>query len=500
MGVVYRAVRDDDAFQKTVALKLVRGRDGSGRRRAAPGRGAPDPGPAPAPEHRDASSTAARPTTGSPTSSWSTWRARPITEYCDGARPGHARAAQAVPRGLRRRPLRAPEPRRPSRPQAREHPGRPRTGAPKLLDFGIAKLLAAGVDPDVAPTATMLPMMTPEYASPEQVRGEAVTTGERRLLAGRGALRAADRAGGRTTCRADSLEEIVRAVCESGARRRRARWRPRRRRLRRHQRPPGELRGDLDTIVLKALRKEPSRRYLSAQELSEDIAAPPRRPAGPGARRHARLPGGEVRAPAPGGGGGGGSWSRRACVGGIAATTRQARIAEANRSARRAALRRRAEARQLVPLRVPRRDPGPARRDARSRAGGAPRRSSTWTAWPRRPRRTRRCSSSWRRPTRRWATSRELSERRTSARPRRPTAATRGPSSYARPSRPRGRRPSRHSAPSRCRARDWPACAWPRATGTAPRSCSNRCAPCTSPWPRSAPTTSWPRSTPPADR
>ena len=49
-------------------------------------------------------------------------------------------------------------------------------GVPKLLDFGIAKLLVSGVDPDLTPTATVLPMMTPEYASPEQVRGQTVTT------------------------------------------------------------------------------------------------------------------------------------------------------------------------------------------------------------------------------------------------------------------------------------------------------------------------------------
>src|SRR5207244_11217837 len=47
-------------------------------------------------------------------------------------------------------------------------------GTPKLLDFGIAKL----IDPDTAdaPTATDARVLTPEYASPEQVRGEPVTT------------------------------------------------------------------------------------------------------------------------------------------------------------------------------------------------------------------------------------------------------------------------------------------------------------------------------------
>src|SRR6202012_3616991 len=45
-------------------------------------------------------------------------------------------------------------------------------GVPKLLDFGIAKLMAS----DLTPTLTMDRLMTPEYASPEQVRGERVTT------------------------------------------------------------------------------------------------------------------------------------------------------------------------------------------------------------------------------------------------------------------------------------------------------------------------------------
>jgi eukaryotic-like serine/threonine-protein kinase len=51
-----------------------------------------------------------------------------------------------------------------------------REGVPKLVDFGIAKLLTSGAEADVAPMATMVPVMTPDYASPEQVKGHTVTT------------------------------------------------------------------------------------------------------------------------------------------------------------------------------------------------------------------------------------------------------------------------------------------------------------------------------------
>jgi tetratricopeptide (TPR) repeat protein len=132
-------------------------------------------------------------------------------------------------------------------------------GQPKLLDFGIAKLLSAGLDPDEAPTATLLPMMTPEYASPEQVRGEVVTTASDvyslgvvlyELLTGSLPYRV----------RTGSLEEIVRVVCGTEPA------------LPSAAAPHGrDLVGDLDTIVLKALRKEPARRYLSAQEMAEDL-------------------------------------------------------------------------------------------------------------------------------------------------------------------------------------------------------------------------------------
>jgi non-specific serine/threonine protein kinase/serine/threonine-protein kinase len=146
------------------------------------------------------------------------------------------------------------------------------SGTPKLLDFGIAKLLSAGEDGDEPPTQTLAPMMTPEYASPEQIKGDPITTASDvyslgvllyELLTGEHPY----------PVKGGSLEEIVRSVCETDpappstvARRRSSSPDGARRRA-----AALELRGDLDTIVLKALRKEPERRYVSAHELAEDV-------------------------------------------------------------------------------------------------------------------------------------------------------------------------------------------------------------------------------------
>ncbi len=166
-------------------------------------------------------------------------------------------------------------------------------GAPKLLDFGIAKL----IDPDrvvalaLHQTAELSRILTLEAASPEQLRGEPATTATDvyalgallyRLLTGRGAHSAAttdpvtlsreilvsepqrpslavlaplpgdgdasesDAAGTDTINFSAQLrttpEKLSRALC-----------------------------GDLDTILLKALRKEPARRYASAAELADDL-------------------------------------------------------------------------------------------------------------------------------------------------------------------------------------------------------------------------------------
>jgi non-specific serine/threonine protein kinase/serine/threonine-protein kinase len=281
MGTVYRAVRDDDAFRKTVALKLVRGGRYSEyferrfllERKILAGL-----------QHPNIATVLDGGTTdgGQPYLVMEYVEGQPITEYCaaravPGLRePAHA-GAMAVP-GRRESAHGCTIPERvalfrtvcaavqyahqnlvihrdikPANVLVDRH------GVPKLVDFGIAKLLTSGAE--AAPAATVVPAMTPEYASPEQVRGETVTTASDvyslgvllyELLTGR---RPYD-------VPAESLTAIVKAVCESEAVAPSEAARGRNR---------AALRGDLDTIVLKALRQEPERRYQTARELSEDL-------------------------------------------------------------------------------------------------------------------------------------------------------------------------------------------------------------------------------------
>jgi serine/threonine protein kinase/tetratricopeptide (TPR) repeat protein len=146
------------------------------------------------------------------------------------------------------------------------------SGTPKLLDFGIAKLLDADEAPDTTEATLLARAMTPQYASPEQIRGEAVTPSSDiyslgvllyQLLIGRPPYSF----NGRTPA---DVERIIctepppkpSTVVDASAS-------PSRGEQPRHLRR--RLAGDLDLIALTALRKEPERRYATAQALGDDI-------------------------------------------------------------------------------------------------------------------------------------------------------------------------------------------------------------------------------------
>ena len=134
-------------------------------------------------------------------------------------------------------------------------------GSAKLLDFGIAKLIVPELfGAKIEETGTLFQLLTPDYASPEQVRGEAVTPASD--VYALGVMLYELLTGRRPYAAGASVAEMVRVVCETEP------PRPSEKATRSLAR---ELVGDIDTIVLKAMRKEPARRYASAGEMGEDI-------------------------------------------------------------------------------------------------------------------------------------------------------------------------------------------------------------------------------------
>ncbi len=282
MSVVYRAERADNQFEQTVAVKLLRSvphpevlqRFRTERHILA------------ALDHPNIAQILDGGTTpdGRPYFVMEYVDGRPITEYCNENQLSieerldlfstvvetvqYAHRSLIIHRDLK-----------PSNVLVRDD------GAVKLLDFGIAKVLDVGPNESFAApsTRTGRHLMTPEYAAPEQVKGEAITTATDvyalgillyELLAG---------------CRPYALDQhspydVVQMVCDTDPARPSTALRANQddapepeavadardstpSRLKRH------LQGDLDAIVLKALRKDPGARYDTAAVLANDIEA-----------------------------------------------------------------------------------------------------------------------------------------------------------------------------------------------------------------------------------
>ena len=164
-----------------------------------------------------------------------------------------------------------------------------RDGVPRLLDFGIAKLLNPEFLRAPLATAANSRPMTPEYASPEQLCGKPVTKATDiyslgvvlyQLLTGRLPYRVSQKSLGeieQLICNQDPEKPsaaITRTAEKSSADSTIPSVTPERVSEKRQLEPAKlrrRLRGDLDSIILKALRKEPEWRYSSVEELSNDI-------------------------------------------------------------------------------------------------------------------------------------------------------------------------------------------------------------------------------------
>lgn len=157
-------------------------------------------------------------------------------------------------------------------------------GVPKLLDFGIAKLLSPeGALEPADQTATVTRVLTPDYASPEQVRGQPITTASDvyslgvvlyELLSGRRPYHLTGTDPGellRVVCEHDPEKPSIAASRPGVEHDAAASAGTGETLLPKGTGLAGRLKGDLDAIVLKALRKEPERRYASVEQLSDDI-------------------------------------------------------------------------------------------------------------------------------------------------------------------------------------------------------------------------------------
>ena len=284
MGEVYRARRADDQYRQEVAVKIVRAGDHSG---VVIGRFRNERQIVASLEHPNIARLLDGGTTddGTPYFVMELIEGRSMTDYCDTHGLGvterlnlFSQVCAAVEYAHQR--LIVHRDIKPANILVTAD------GTPKLLDFGIAKILDFDSAASPAATLTAFRILTPRYASPEQIRGEPITTASDvyslgvvlyELLTGQspyGSVTSSPQEIAQAACESDPLrpsavvqraarasnggdsiaDEGIHQARKSGAEKL-------------HKR----LTGDLDNIVLMAVRKEPARRYASVEQLKEDI-------------------------------------------------------------------------------------------------------------------------------------------------------------------------------------------------------------------------------------
>ena len=286
--------------------RAARGRSGSGAR-AASWRGCATP-------TSPTSSTPECPPTGQPYLVLEHVEGEPIDRYCDAQGARRRGAPPPLPRRARGGRPRAREPDRAPGHQAVQRPGRTRrrrSSSSTSASPSCSRATEPAARPRRSP-ATAGRALTPEYAAPEQLTRRRHHDRHRRVCAGRPALPAPrGPASGRGRAgltrasaqghRRDGSERPSDSstASDAAARATTARRAP----------PPAE--GDLDTIVAKALKKDPGERYASVTALADDVRRYLRTRADQRATGYSGLPHGQVRAPQPHGRGSGGTGRAR---------------------------------------------------------------------------------------------------------------------------------------------------------------------------------------------